>query len=169
MAATYQLISSVTVGAGGASSIDFTSIPATYTDLVLKASLRNGYTGDTADWVYLKLNNNTSSYSYRLLQANPPSVGSYNNTTQFIADIDTANATSNTFGNLEVYLPNYAGSNYKSYSIDAVTELNATGNILDLTTALWSNTTAINQITLTPRNSTLVQYSSAYLYGIKNS
>jgi hypothetical protein len=35
MANTYTLIaSSVTVGSGGAANIEFTSIPATYTDLV---------------------------------------------------------------------------------------------------------------------------------------
>ena len=41
MANTYTLISSVTVGSGGASSIDFTSIPATYTDLCLVWSGRS--------------------------------------------------------------------------------------------------------------------------------
>ena len=45
MADTYTLISSVTVGAGGASSIDFTSIPATYTDLLVKFSLRTDFNG----------------------------------------------------------------------------------------------------------------------------
>ena len=41
MATTYTLISSVTVGSGGAASIEFTSIPSTYTDLVLKLSARS--------------------------------------------------------------------------------------------------------------------------------
>jgi hypothetical protein len=36
MATTYEIIASVTVGSGGAANIEFTSIPATYTDLVLK-------------------------------------------------------------------------------------------------------------------------------------
>ena len=40
MATTYTLISSVTVGSGGAASIEFTSIPADYTDLLLKVSMR---------------------------------------------------------------------------------------------------------------------------------
>jgi hypothetical protein len=35
MATTYEIISSVTVGSGGAADIEFTSIPATYTDLVI--------------------------------------------------------------------------------------------------------------------------------------
>ena len=41
MANTYTLISSVTVGSGGASSIEFTSIPSTYTDLLLNFSGRS--------------------------------------------------------------------------------------------------------------------------------
>ena len=40
MATTYTLISSVTVGSGGAANIEFTSIPSTYTDLLLKYYLR---------------------------------------------------------------------------------------------------------------------------------
>jgi hypothetical protein len=41
MANTFTLIASSTVGSGGAASIDFTSISSTYTDLVVKLSLRN--------------------------------------------------------------------------------------------------------------------------------
>ena len=40
MATTFTKIASVTVGSGGASSIDFTSIPSTYTDLCVKLSTR---------------------------------------------------------------------------------------------------------------------------------
>ena len=40
MAVTHNLISTITVGSGGAASIDFTSIPQTYTDLLVKISLR---------------------------------------------------------------------------------------------------------------------------------
>jgi hypothetical protein len=40
MALTYTAIKTVTVGSGGAANIDFTSIPQTYTDLVLKVSAR---------------------------------------------------------------------------------------------------------------------------------
>jgi hypothetical protein len=36
MANTYEAIATVEVGSGGASTIDFTSIPSTYTDLVLR-------------------------------------------------------------------------------------------------------------------------------------
>lgn len=168
MANTYTLISSSTVGSGGAATIDFTSIPSTYTDLLVKLSARNSYAA-ISDWVYIKFNNNTSNYSYRLLQGNGTSVASYNNTTQYSGDINSSTSSSNTFGNYEIYIPNYAGTNNKSYSTDAVTEDNGSNPLTDLVAGLWSNTSAINQITFTPRNGTFNQYSTAYLYGISNS
>ena len=48
MAGTYKLIGSVTVGAGGAANIDFTSIPSTYTDLAIKVSYRSTATPGVA-------------------------------------------------------------------------------------------------------------------------
>jgi len=40
MANTYTLIASSTVGSGGAATVSFSSITATYTDLCLLASVR---------------------------------------------------------------------------------------------------------------------------------
>ena len=64
MANTFQLISSTTVGAGGASSIDFTSIPSTYTDLVIKWSGRLTSTGgDASPWTATGITLNATSPS----------------------------------------------------------------------------------------------------------
>jgi hypothetical protein len=43
MANTYEAIATVTVGSGGATDIEFTSIPGTYTDLLIKSSLRSDW------------------------------------------------------------------------------------------------------------------------------
>ena len=169
MANTFELIASSTVGSGGAASIDFTSIPSTYTDLVVKLSARTSSTGSIYEWLYIKFNSSTSGYSYRLLQGNGSSAASYNNTTQYAGDITDGTATASTFGNYEVYIPNYAGSTNKSYSVDAVTENNGTTAVADLVAGLLSNTAAITAINLTPRNGSFVQYSTAYLYGVKNA
>ena len=78
-----------------------------------------------------------------------------------------ANATANTFGNSEIYIPNYTGSNYKSISADSVSENNASAAYANLFAGLWSNTAAINQITLIPgASANFAQYSTATLYGI---
>ncbi|CAB4222006.1 hypothetical protein UFOVP1649_5 [uncultured Caudovirales phage] len=76
-------------------------------------------------------------------------------------------STASTFGNAEFYIPNYAGSNYKSASFDGVGENNATQAWMGLGAGLWSNTAAINQLTLTVAGgTTYLTYSSASLYGI---
>jgi hypothetical protein len=168
MANTYTLIASSTVGAGGASSIDFTSIPSTFTDLLVKFS---GRTNASAlyETVTIKFNNNSSSYSQKLLYGNGSSALSAGDAFLSYQWAVSANATASTFNNAEIYVPNYAGSTNKSVSVDSVSENNATGAIASLNAGLWSNTSAINQITLTPASGSFVQYSTAYLYGVKNA
>jgi hypothetical protein len=77
--------------------------------------------------------------------------------------------TASTFANNEVTIPNYTSSNFKSYSVDSVTENNATQAYAIFVAGLWSNTAAITSITLGLSSANFVQYSTAYLYGIKNS
>ena len=164
MANTFELISSVTVGSGGAASIDFTSIPSTFTDICLKVSARDG----DSNWV-LGMKFNTTNGSSRFIQGDGASASSgTQGDMRFI--VTSAGATANTFGNAEIYIPNYAGSNYKSVSIDSVSEANASTAYMRMIAALWSNTAAINQITLTNiASGNIPQYSTAYLYGIKSS
>jgi hypothetical protein len=167
---TFIKIASVTVGSGGASSIDFTSIPSTWTDLVVKASLRDTYTGAVTRPFILKLNGSSSSYSAKFLLGDGASASSFSDTSGYIGYETTTTTTANTFASLDIYLPSYAGSNYKSYSIDGVTENNGTTANASLAASLWSNTAAVNQVTLYPfSGNNFVQYSTAVLYGIKNS
>lgn len=176
MADTYTLISSVTVGAGGASSIDFTSIPATYTDLQLVLSLRSNRAASTFDYVFIRLNADSSStYTNKNLYGNSTNAYSGSSSATYIYAIlaDGNNATTNTFSNTSIYIPNYAGSAQKSISIDSVTENNngsADAAFANLTAGLYPSTSAINAIQVGPFNGTgWLQYSTAYLYGIKNS
>lgn len=163
-------IATVEVGSAGASSINFTSIPQGYTDLKLVVSLRgtdaNNYINNRVSF-----NGSTSGYTSKLLyglgSGTPTSINNSVTTAVDFSSYGTGSiATANTFGNVEVYIPNYAGSNNKSLSIDQVSENNATTSIAALTAGLWSNTAAINQVTITPGLGTLVQYSTATLYGI---
>jgi hypothetical protein len=167
MATTYTLISSVTVGSGGAASISFTSIPATYTDFVVKGSVRSNRS-DGSDWVSITLSSG-GAYTQKTLIGDGSSVLTDSGVpTGMVTDGNTA--TSNTFASFELYLPNYAGSNAKSYSLDSVTENNATGAYAQLFAGLGAGTSAVNSITFTPQYGTaFVQYSTAYLYGISSS
>ena len=174
MANTYvQIGSTVTVGAGGAANIDFSLIPSTYTDLVLKLSLRGS---DANNYVNSRItfNGSGSGYTCKMLYGlGSGSAASLNNSVTNAVDFSSygtgSNATASTFGSVDVYIPNYAGSTNKSLSVDQVSENNATTAIAALTAGLWSNTAAINQITITPAVGTYVQYSTATLYGISKS
>jgi len=169
MATTYTLISSVTVGSGGAATMAFTSIPATYTDLVLSFSTRDTVSQSGAN-IKITFNSLSSGYSERLLLGTGSAAASSNQSTTFFnfmygsAALDTAN----TFGNGQVYIPNYAGSNNKSTSVDTVSENNATLAYAALTAGLLSNNAAITSITIAAVTN-FAQYSTAYLYGISNA
>lgn len=172
---TMTLIASSTVGAGGAANIDFSSIPSTYTDLLLSYSGRTN-NAFNQDWLKLNFNNNSSSYASKRLSGTGSSVATDSNllgtTVGFAGTMVGATATSNVFSNGYIYIPNYTSSNNKPWSVDVVNEINATGSetITTFAAGLWSNSAAINQITLASNSgSTIQQYSTAYLYGIIKS
>jgi hypothetical protein len=167
MATTFTKIADVTVGSGGAASIDFTSIPSTYTDLCLVFSLRSS---DGSDYCGLKFNNSSSSFSSRQIYGNGSGAGSTTRSNNDLTGSQTPSVyTSNVFSNNAIYIPNYTGSANKSYSRDSVFENNGTNAIQTLEAGIWSNTSAINQVTLVHPSATFVQYSTATLYGVSNA
>ena len=168
MANTFELIASYSA-TGSVSSIDFTSIPSTFTDLCLKLSVTSASAGGAAaNGYYMTFNGLSTNRTYRRLYAVPNSaysdsgsnmpVGSTNGTS--IADV---------FSNDEIFIPNYAGSTNKSSSVDFTIEANTTATALGFVANLWSSTAAINRITLTPDAGNFRTYSTAYLYGVRSS
>ena len=170
---TFIKIASVTVGSGGASTIQFSSIPSTYTDLCLKVSGRVDAAGNYQSMAMaFNAGSPASAFSQRWVNGNGSAVasGSYGaNTTLYPFYLPAAGATSSTFGSGEIYVCNYANTSvYKAISIDGVTETNATDARAELGAMLWSSNNAVSSITLYG-NTNFVQYSTATLYGIKNS
>lgn len=165
MALQLYKIASIEVGSAGAANIDFTSIPQGYTDLKLVLSARTTTTGTAAN-VAFSFNGSTASRTGIYLGGNGSSASSGSVAEFLIWTLPYNDATSNVFGNTEVYIPNYAGSTNKSFSTDGVSENNATDGRVAFTASLWSNTAAINRVTLTPQAGSLMQYSTATLYGI---
>ena len=168
MANTYvQIGSTVTVGAGGASSIDFTSIPQTYTDLLLVTSTRVQTLAYEGEGLVIRFNGATTNYTQKQLYGNGSTAASYSGTKIYAGRSTSNSATANTFSNNQCYIPNYSGATNKSLSTDGVNENNATAAGTDLEAGLWSSTAAITSISLLPdAASTILQYSTATLYGI---
>jgi hypothetical protein len=165
--ATFEKIAFAEVGSGGAANIDFTVIPSTFTDLVIKASLRN--TQSNSLQVRATFNSSTANFTAILLYGEGSGTPASASIARYLGAQPLANYTASTFGNMEIYIPNYAGSAFKSYSSDSVTENNATLSYAILTAGLWSSTSAITSISLTPESDSFAQYSTATLYGIKKA
>jgi len=173
MATTYTLISSVTAGSGGSASLGFTSIPATYTDLVVLLSVRS--TQAAAD-AQLRININgtgegTNFSSYGLQGDGGSGISSFNQTAGWIAGGFNANtSTANTFTSLQLYFPNYTVSANKSFDVESAMEQNSgAGTYAELAAILYSNTSAISSLSFATPSNNLAQYSTAYLYGISNA
>jgi len=173
MASTYTLISSQVL-ASSASSVTFSSIPATYTDLVLRCSLRNDDTG-RAD-VYLNINGTTgTNYSATNLRGSGAAAtsGRYSSSANFtFLQSDSSSNTGNTFGSLEIYFPNYAATAVKPISAFGTQEDNSasTNTWIVANAMLYNNSTAITSLAV--GNAPTINYvtgSSFYLYGISNA
>ena len=169
MPLTYQKISTVTVGAGGAANITFSSIPQTYTDIKVVVSARTDRSGFTYDNIRTYPNGSSANLSDRYLLGYGSGVTSATDTSGLgAAGAVGASATSNTFSNVEIYIPNYTSSNNKSFGTDAVLENNGTDGRQGITASLWSSTAAITSLQIVPSSGpNFVQYTTATLYGIK--
>lgn len=170
MATTYTLISSVILSTSAA-SIEFTSIPATYTDLLVKLSGRSSRSAATFEEFLLTFNNNTSNYSEVHLRGDGSNAIGQKFTGSSIQQVGQpgAGATASTFSNWEIYIPNYAGSQVKGISLNGATENNASVAATYFESGLWADSAAITSIKLSGGAYSVVQHSTAYLYGISNA
>ena len=174
MASTYTLISSQVL-ASSASSVTFSSIPATYTDLVVRASTRDSQTsGVIYQSIRVEFNADASSiYSVTILSGNGSATAS-SRLSALSYTIDNAgtnsdSATANTFSNTEMYFPNYLSTTSKPYSEFGVGENNATFAGIATTADLYRNTSAIASLKLSTNGGSFLTNSSFYLYGISNA
>lgn len=158
---TYTLIAHTELGSDQ-SSITFSSIASSFTDLYLVLSARSSGTNED---VNVTFNGSGGTYTARRLAGTGSSTLSDALSNQWLRA--TANAdTANTFSVCSMYVPNYRSSNQKSASLDWVTENNGTRAIQGLIAGLWTGTAAITSITLEISGQSFRQFSSATLYGI---
>lgn len=160
------LVSTTTVGAGGAASIEFTGIAGTGKDLLVLISSRTNY-AFSPDTIQMEFNNTTTNFSNRILQGTGSgrSAGTNTPTARSAGYTVGTDWTANTFSSTSIYVLNYASSTNKTYSIDVVTENNATSSRQGIIAGAWANTAAITGLKFTPENGTnFAQHTTASLY-----
>jgi hypothetical protein len=151
-------------------NITFSGIPQTYTDLRLVYSLRTTLGGLNFDDMSMRINGDTSSvYTNRTLRAREGTLSALSGTGNRldIYEACASAAAANSFGNGEIYIPNYSQSGTKRISSMGYSIADSTTLQGGIVSGLWSGNAAVTSITLFSANGqNLVQYSSATLYGI---
>jgi hypothetical protein len=154
-------LATVTVGAGGVASVTFSNIPQGYTDLKIVSSFR----ASALDDIYVKFNNLTTNQTASFISAAGSGTPAASTATYYgISQI----TTSNVFSSFEMNIPNYASNNFKSFSIENVSENNATLGYMQISAGLWSQPSPITSLNFYMGASNLVEHTTFTLYGIKN-
>jgi hypothetical protein len=172
MPATYTLISS-NVLSSSAASVTFSSIPATFTDLVIRYTTRG--TAAATNTLITFNGSSASNYSATAVAANTTSAISSRQSSATSANnlysVNRSTSTASTFSSAEIYIPSYTVSQNKPFSGMGVIENNSssTGFNIAANALLFSDTTAISSITLVPDTGSFASDSSFYLYGISNA
>ena len=167
--ATYILISS-NVLTTNTVSYTFTSIPQTYTDLLVKLSLNDG--GGSTDRFHLVINNDTGSYySKQQLQGDGASPTAARTSAQAFLNFgsNSVPATANFFSNDEIYIPNYTLAATHPMRSFAVGERNQIETFINANAGHYNSATAITSLTIESPYNGFDSGSSFYLYGISNA
>jgi hypothetical protein len=168
----YELIEHRRLDAAAA-SITFNNIPQVFTDLVLVSSLRTTNTSRTDGWedVQLSQNGSTSNISVRQLYGFGSGSPGSNTSTGGGVFATHANMTSGTFSSTAMYFTNYTSSSTKSFSVESITEQNATSAIALLAAGLISTSSPLTSLGLSPAAGGInfAVGSSATLYGINRT
>jgi hypothetical protein len=165
LASSYESIATVTIGSGGASSISFTSIPSTYKHLQIRALVGSTVSAGNSMNMYFNTDSTTTNYYQHNLRGNgsTATAGAAN-----IYRVSYTAGSSPNFGAHIIDILEYTNTS-KNKTVRTLSgyDANGSGNV-SLNSELWSNTAAVNAITLTLDGSqTFQQYSSFALYGIK--
>ena len=166
VAGDYQSISTVTVGAGGSSSITFNSIPSTFQHLQIRALTKVG----TATNVRFKFNTDAgaTTYSYHYLYGDgaTPTAGNGPGSGSFGPGYIGYMSSNAQFGAFAMDILDYKDTNkYKTARSLLGVDANGSGNII-LSSSVWQNTAAITSIEVYAGYN-FAEYSSFALYGIK--
>ncbi len=166
----FESIATVNVGAGGSSSITFSSIPSTYAHLQIRGIARSTNSVTSVN-ISLQFNGVTSSsYAWHWIYGDGSSAvasSNSNTTLAYVARGAGASASSSIFGAAVIDILDYANTN-KTKTVRALSGHDNNGSgYAWFASGLFNSTNAISSITMNVQDGNFAQYSSFALYGIK--
>jgi len=172
-AGDYESIATVTIGAGGAANVEFTSIPSTFAHLQIRGLAKSASTS-SLDNLELQFNADTgSNYKSHFLYGtgSTAAAGVSGGTTTILAARITGGGSSygNMFGGFVLDILDYANTNkYKTTRSISGHDENGSGEVF-FESGLWLNTNAITSIKLFVNSFNVAQYSHFALYGLRSA
>ena len=162
MPSTYNKIEAKTIGSSTA-SVSFTSIPATYTDLVLISLFKN--TGGAGN-LKIQFNGDTSTnYSFRYLYGTGSSAITSGSANQSVIIFGQADSTQFLLNTLNIF--NYANTTTYKTTLSRSSDNGNTYSSAGAIVGLWRKTPeAITSFAITS-DSNIAANSTFTLYGIK--
>jgi hypothetical protein len=153
---TYEPIATHTTS-GTVSNYTFSSIPSTYTDVIMVIA-------DLGSDTSYKINVNSdtgTNYSSTFVYGDGSSVASGRG-----SSVSAAPTVGRRPGNSILQFQNYANTTtYKTF----ISRGNASNHLVISTVSLWRSTAAINSITVTPETGSFGSGVTFTLYGVKNA
>jgi hypothetical protein len=172
---TYEAIFTNTVSGSSTASVTFSSIPSTYTDIVIVASVRslatanttgllcqvNGVVGNVYDGFYLR-GNGSSATAARYNKFIDPTFAAP------VGNMVANNATSGTFSNHIINWNNYSNATtYKTFTARSNSQNSTADAFVEAVVNMFFSTAAISSIKFFPETGNFASGSTISLYGIK--
>lgn len=173
----YELIERVVVGAGGAASIAFSSIPSTYKHLQIRGITRNDRNDNGSQSTTMSFNGDTTHTNYRshlLYGGGTTANGETNQLSGYYGATGftpAANMLANVFSSQITDILDYKNAS-KNKTARTFWGVNSNGGseYVGLSSFLWMNTNAITSISIQSfPSANFVQYSQFALYGIRGA
>lgn len=165
--ATYEAIASYTTSGSSTTSYTFTSIPSTFTDIVLIGSTKLTSGGAGNDSIQLNGETSSSYYSFTIMYGTGSTAGSYRRSSSGTpySGIVIDDTTSSEYNTINFNLMNYSNTSvYKTI----VGRYGVVGSTVGATVGLWQKTEAINSIKINAGGvGTWAADTTFTLYGIK--
>jgi len=165
----FESIATVTVGSGGTSSVEFTSIPGTYSHLQIRAICKNNNTSTGDDSITIQFNSDTgTTYSGHALYGSGSAVSAFGSADMVNGYAGLCNRSNASFASMftgnVIDILDYANTNkYKTVRSLGGADQNGSGGII-FNSGNWRSTSAVTSIKLVQN---FVQYSTFALYGIR--
>jgi hypothetical protein len=170
---SFESIATQTVGAGGVSTITFSSIPSTYKHLQVRCINRDTTSTYSSNDLYMNFNGDTASnYSFHRVYGTGSSAAADNGATQtymLIGQQATGLSSASIFSANVIDILEYTNTNiHKTSRALGGVDLNGnTDGRMMFQSGNWRNTNAITSITFRAATGNLAQFSHFALYGIK--